>query len=488
MEYFELKDYIKESCKFLGIGYEKISEDLMYVRIPEHLVNEFSGVSEYQISFVKTSHSKQTYITFESFFTQKLAKLVAQHNHGVGHIVKYLQIEPIVNYVTSVFPNCTVTVDNSQLVQADHLYGWCKTTIHGQLIEEYIKGFQVELESGFVTPIAESLEAVLRHASDETIDGLTQENINHALTKALEAANQDAEQFVESIKQQTKEQLQTEINRITSYYETLIQEHQSAETSKGHDPKTERELLVQEREALIQQQKIKFSITESEVVIEPVALLLARNMIEHGSVLVRNDFGQVNFQIQGDKRLEIHCEIDGSRKGPFTITSENAVVTEKHAFLCTSCTKLFDDRKLHSCFVCADSLCPSCITLSSISKLPLCHQHHLQCPTCLKHCAEKEQHLCSNCNQFYCSHCNAGNLCCLCSNLTSIHAVTPIIQRIIMGFPNAIKAKKFDYSEKGNRIALLGKGLMFKEFFVVYDKREERVIEFQKFGLFNKRK
>jgi hypothetical protein len=54
--------------------------------------------------------------------------------------------------------------------------------------------------------------------------------------------------------------------------------------------------------------------------------------------------------------------------------------------------------------------------------------------------------------------------------------------------PNSIKSKKFEYAEKGNRIALLGKGLLFKEFFVIYDKKEDRVVEIQEFGLFNKRK
>lgn len=489
MEYFELKDYIKESCTYLGIEYVIISDDLMHITIPQYLVNEFSAISEYQISFIKTSNPKQTYITFESFFTQKLAKLVAEQNHGVGHILKKQQIELIVNRISSMFPNCEITLENKQQIKTDLLYVWCKTTIHGQLIEEYLKGFLVDVETGAVKPFLENLDEILHDTiTGAPLEGLSKEKIDQALSRILDEANKDAELFVGKITKQTSEQLSIEINRITNYYDSLIADNQTGETSKGNDPKAEMELLTKEREALINQQQIKFSVSESEVVIEPVALLVARNIVENGSLRISNNAGHAHLYLQGDKEFNVHCAISGSIEGPFTITSENILVSEKHTFVCTTCNKLFDDRKLNKCNICTDIICPSCMTISSVSKQPLCNTHHIQCHTCLQKCAENEQHLCTNCNQFYCRNCNPGSMCHLCSSISPLSAITPTIQRILVAMPVPIKSKKFEYSEKGNRVGLIGKGIMFKEFFIVYDKKEDRIIEIQQFGLFNKRR
>lgn len=472
----------------MGIEVESISEHLMHILIPKHLMNEFSGVSEYWISFIKTSSSKQTYITFESFFTQKLAKLVAEYNHGVGHIQVQHSIGPLVDEISKLFPGCEIGLGNEQQEKTDKLYVWCKTTIHGQMIEEYLKGFQVDVETGEVIPLLESFDQIGLEGSAVTLDGLTKEKLDLALSNALEEATKDAERFVEKIAKQTNNQLLIEINRITGYYDTLIAENQTGETSKGNDPKTEIELLIKEREALIHQQQLKFSVSESEAVIEPVAILLRRNIVENGSVRIQSKAGHTHLQLQGDIPLNIHCPISGSTEGPFTITSDHVLVTEEHTYVCTICNNLFDNRKLNKCNVCTDPICPSCMTVSSVSKQPLCNAHHIHCHTCLQACAEDEQHLCKNCNQFYCRNCNPGKLCPLCSSISPISAITPTVQRILKAIPNPIKSKKFEYAEKGNRVVLLGKGLLFKEFFVIYDKREDRIVEIQEFGMFNKKR
>lgn len=473
---------------FLGIEVTTISDNLLHIIIPQHLVNEFSGVSEYQISFIKTSNPKQTYITVESFFTQKIAKLVAEKNHGIGHILKQHKIELLVNRISSMFPNCEITLENKQQVKSDILYVWCKTTVHGQLIEEYLKGFQVDIDTNEVIPLQDNLDQILHGTTNAQLEGLSKEKLHQALSIILAEANKDAEHFIDKIAKQAKEQLLIEINRITSYYDSLIADNQIGETSKGNDPKTEIEVLTKEREALINQQQIKFSFSESEVVIEPVALLVARNIIEQGSVRITNNYGHTLLHLIGNKKLDVHCALNGSTEGPFTITSENLLVSEKNTFVCETCNKLFDDRMLNKCNVCKDPICKSCMTISSVSRQPLCNTHQIQCHNCLQTCAENEQHLCTNCNQFYCRNCNPGSMCHLCSSISPMSAITPTIHRILMAMPVPIKSKKFECSEKGNRVGLIGKGIMFKEFFVVYDKKEDRIVEIQQFGLFNKRK
>lgn len=488
MEFFQLKDYIKESCAFLGIDVVTINEHLMHITIPQHLKNEFSGVVEYEISLIKTSNPKQTYITFESFFTQKLAKLVAEQNHGVGHILLKYPIDLMVEEIIRNFPNCEIGIENKEQVESDKLYVWCKTTVHGQLIEEYLKGFEVNIETGSVDLLVEDLEQISHKGTNVLIDGLSKEKLDLALSAVLNEASKDAERFVDKITKQTNNQLLHEIKRITDYYDTLIADNQAGETSKGNDPKTEIDLLVKEREALIHQQHLKFSMSENEVIIEPVAILVARSIVEYAAVKIHRNDGNTLLRVHGDNPINIHCSISDSTEGPFTITSDHVLVAERHSFMCMTCNKVFDERKLNGCMICTDLICPSCMMISNVSKKPLCNVHTINCPTCLQPCAEVEQHLCTNCNQFYCSNCNPGNLCPLCKSITPISSITPIVQRIIKGIPYSVKPKKFEYAEKGNRIALMGKGLLFKEFFLIYDKKEERIIEIQEFGIFNKKK
>lgn len=488
MELFQLKEYIKEGCAFLGIDVVSISEHLMHITIPQHLKNEFSGVVEYEISLIKTSNPRQTYITFESFFTQKIAELVAEQNHGVGHTLLQYPINLRVNEITRKLPNCEIRVEDMEQVKADKLYVWCKTTVHGQLIEEYLRGFMVDIETCNVTPLFKDLEQIILEGTSVYIDGLSREKMDLALTNVLNEASEDAKRFVDKISKQTENQLLQEIQRITEYYDTLIADNQAGETSKGNDPKTEMDLLIKEREALIHQQQLKFSMSENEVKIEPVAILVARTVVEHAILKIHSKAGDTHLNVNGDNPINIRCPISDSTEGPFTVTSENVLVGEKHTFVCVECNKLFDTQKLNKCLVCTDPICISCMTISSVSKLPLCNDHVINCNICLSPCTESEQHLCTNCNQFYCSNCNPGNLCPLCNSITPISSITPTVQRILKAMPNSMKSKKFEYAEKGNRIALIGKGLLFKEFFVIYDKKEDRLVEIQEFGLFNKRK
>ncbi|TCS75741.1 hypothetical protein EDD64_106119 [Effusibacillus lacus] len=159
-----------------------------------------------------------------------------------------------------------------------------------------------------------------------------------------------------------------------------------------------------------------------------------------------------------------------------------------HILHCSSCSQLFDYYKKSHCKVCSDSLCTDCRTISSISNVSLCSKHVQQCETCLESAAVDEYHLCTQCNQFCCTRCNPDKICSLCSSLKPVAGITPQINKILSLVGGKVSSKKFEYAEKGNRIALLGKGLMFKDFFVVFDKKEEKIISLQHYGLFNKKK
>jgi hypothetical protein len=488
MELFQLKEYIKESCAFLGIDINASSEENWHISIPGHLVDEFSGVSEYLLSFTKTNNPKHTYITFESFFTQRLAKLVADRNHGVGHSVKRYSISSKLIELKKQFPKCEIKLVNETEASTDMLYVWCKTTIVSQLTEEYLKGFKVDLESGIVEPLQEDVNLLIDQSNVHSINGLSKEKLEQAFSTVLQNASKDAERFVEQVAKQINIQLNTEIKRITEYYETLIAENQAAETSKGNDPKMEVELLAREREALIHQQRLKYSIEENDITIEPVAMLVVRNIVEQATANIESFAGKAQIIISGNAPLSLQCQVSKSNEGPYIITSEGLLVAEVHSFICKTCNKLLDDNQMSGCKVCADLICHSCQVVSSVSKKPLCYSHAVTCTTCLMECAEEEQHLCKQCNQFYCRNCTPGSICPLCMTIAPIRSITPVIQQVLSSLPKQFKSKKFDFAEKGNRLALLGKGLMFKDFYVIYDKKEKRIVEMQEFGFFNQKK
>lgn len=488
LELYHLKDYIKESCKFLGIEVTPFSEDVLRIGIPNILLDEFAGVREYWISFVRTSDPKQTYITYESFFTQKLAKLVAERNHGVSHIFKRYSITSLINQVNRLFPNCKVEITDKNQSEQDMLYIWCKTTIQSNLIEEYLKGFQFDFKTKTVVPLNEEISQILAGSQEKTIEGIEKEEVEDAVRKIIKESEKDAEQFVRNVTKQTVSQLQKEIQRITEYYDTLISENQLAETSKGKDSKEEIKLITSERESLIYQQKLKYSLTEKDITIEPVSLLFLRSSIENAVVHVYKGKGHYRFTLIGDQTLDLSCAVSGSREGAFTVTVDNLIVNEQNSFNCSSCKQVYDNRISSKCKVCRDSLCPSCKSESVVSKLPLCNSHALTCATCLESCAENEQHLCKHCNQFYCRNCNPGTMCPLCISMAPLNSVTPSVQRILVALSQNFKSKKYDYAEKGNRIALLGKGMLFKEFFLIYDKLTDQIIEMQEYGMFNKKK
>ncbi|GAB7386956.1 hypothetical protein BSNK01_07920 [Bacillaceae bacterium] len=488
MELYELKSYILDSCDFLGIKVKETKPGVYHIKIPEIYRDDFNGLVEIDITFEKNTDPNLTYVTFESFFTQRLAKIVADKNTGTGSGTKILKLDDCIKTIKSKFPACETTIINREIDQTHYLYIWFKTTIRGNMIEEYLKGFKYDMKSEVIDEVTEDINMLLENINEELIDNIDESILDKMIAKLLDVAQQDARNFINKKKMENEELLQKEIQRINEYYDLLESENQLAETSKGGSTRDELELLKKERSSLIDQQIKKFRFNETDATIEPVAILLLRLLVEKATLQITNKFGSVKIELEATKNDKIKCALTKDKDGPFTVTSDHLIVKTEKTFNCVTCGNLYDHSKRNKCKLCNEEICTHCVVISAISNDKICTKHSSVCQICLETVATDELYLCANCNQFYCKKCNPSNICSLCNSLTPVSSITPQLKLIIDLLPADISARKYEYAEIGNRIAVLGKGLLFKNFYLVYDKKEKKIIELQKFNIFGKKK
>ncbi|WP_062110043.1 hypothetical protein [Bacillus niameyensis] len=490
MHLYELEPYILTSCKFLGLKATKISPSIWNIKIPQKFINEFNGQEEISISFEKNNNPKIMFITFESYFTQKIAELVAEYNSGVSSGIRIHSIQPKLQSLKKSFSDCELNIESSTLDNNYYILIWFKTTVNLNLTEEYLKCFKYNIKTGNLEtpPNDDECKALLFSIKEELIVDLPDDLIDKSLNKLYSIAKEDAEVFVQQKQEENSRALQEEVKRINQYYDLLISENEVAESSKGLSPEEEHEYLKKERESLIEQQIFKYNIRQKEVTIEPVALLLLNDKTESAIVQVSNEYGRTVVDLTAKKTPEVNCSITGTTNGPFTITSDNLIVRTDSVFSCSNCNKSLGTNKMNNCGVCHTDLCPECIKISAISQSTLCKSHYKECQTCLNTVSSEELHLCNNCGQFCCKSCNLTNICELCRSLKPISSVTPQIKQILDLLPSEVKAKKYDSAIKGNRIAILGRGSLFKSFFIVYDQPSQKIITTHKYGLFNKKR
>lgn len=490
MELYELKPYILESCKFLGFNVREKNFETWNIKIPFKFRDEFNGQEEINIGFEKTGNPNITYITFESYFTQKIAQLVAEYNSGVGSGSNLRTIQSHLNNLKEKFPNCDFQIGQSKYERVDYLIVWFKTTVNIYLTEEYLKGFKLNLNNGVFEspPEAHEINDFLNDINEELITDIPNDVIEKALSELYSIAQVDAKGFIKEKQDENNKTLENEIKRINEYYDLLELENELAESSKGLGPEEELLLLKQEREALIEQQIKKNHFQQQEVTIEPVAILLLKEETESAQVTIKNKFGKIDYELKADKPLLLQCIVTDDSTGPFTVTSDNLIAKTDKVFECSSCTKSLDHNKKNNCVVCHTEICNECKKISAISSSILCEEHNVECQSCLNTVSSEELHFCTNCNQFYCKKCNSTDTCNICNSLIPVAAITPQLKQILDLLPEDFRAKKYDLSEKGNRVAILGKGSFFKSFFIVYDKISQKIIKTQKYGLFNKKR
>lgn len=487
MKIYELEEYVLDACAFLDIEVDKVDSHQYRIQIPDPLILEFHANDEFYLAFEKTSDAKFTYVTTESFFTQTLARIVADTNDGVSSGSRHMGIDKPLTRLHAMFPDAKVNVDERETNTSELLYIWFKASFQGVMLEEYLQGFVLNMSINKVSKVDEDISSLLRDISEELIETWDTERFKQAFEQIEEGAIQDANAFLSKKQHDMNAILDKEIARINEFYDNKEAENQFAETARDLSPEEHIQELRRERDGLIAQQKLKYAVEHADTLLDPVAFLLLRQQVETARVHVNGKYGKSTFDLSGDKPLQIECAVTGNKNGPYVITSDKQIVVRDRAFECSKCGALYIDTQRGECSSCRTALCSSCRNSSAISGKVLCKNHSVICASCQCLISEDEMHLCSNCNQFYCRRCTPDKECRMCSSLKPLGAITPAISTMIADLPDDLLARKYDISESGTRTTLVGKGIIFKEFLAVFDENQ-RCVFVQRYGAFNRKK
>lgn len=486
MNIYELKPYIFNACDFLNISIIDNKNDTYELHFPQDLIEEFNG-TKITITFDKDcAIPDTTYITFEAFLTQKIARLVSEFNDGVSSGSKTFSLNDTKVILQNKFTSCSVTYEKLDEFQNDYLLIWFKTTLNGNTVEEYLKGFKYNFQTRSISFIEDSYVEQLDSINEGIIKGYSNDLIKDVYNEVEIIAKKDAENFIVNKELELQDQLQKEVDRINEYYNILETENSKAETSKGASATEELKLLKKEKERLIEQQKKKYISEAPVVTLEPIAVILLRENIEKAVANINNNYGATSIQLVATKSPEVKCEITNDTGGPFTLTSDNQIVLESQSFSCSQCNQLKTINKQNKCGECNSDVCSGCTYQSDISGTFLCKNHQQTCQSCLRVAASSEFHKCDECNQYYCTVCNKTNKCNLCNSLKPLKGLTPDVEKVLI--ENNLVAQRYEVAKQGNIIVILGKKLLFKSFLVTYNHKTNQTMEIIQYGLFNKKR
>ncbi len=540
----ELKNFLEQACNFLHIGLEQLSEDDYNLIIPSELTEQFNNSDKFAITFNKDNNDyNKTYITNESFLIQKIAKLVADMGQGVTTGEIDLVNNVTVEKVESLFSDCKVDNITTEKTPIDYFLVCIKITMRLNKIEEFLHCYKYNINTKECTEVQIPSEEYIENIKTRAFSEYSQENILSYYDDILPFIKQTVKNHFNEKQTEYSKMCAEEISRINEYYDILIKENSSPESTQ--EPSICDTLNI-EKTNLINEQKKKFQISDDNIIVEPISVCIIRENTAKSNIDISNKFGKTNLSISNTD--EISCYYTNSKNIPFTITSDNHICGSDNTFNCADCDKKYyisrkricsishkeicEDcsviskisnkiiSKEHShycsncgilvandesfrcdkcnhafclacnhlqyCEICKSKLCDDCKNISATSNRIYCNEHSTHCPTCNSVIGINELHTCSNCGISYCSNCNPNNLCRLCSKLVSIDKHNPNIERLITDFN--LKAGSYEFNRMGKIAIIVGKKLFAKTFLVVIDLEKYKIINRIDYNLFGKKR
>lgn len=539
----ELKNFLEQSCNFLDIGLEQLSEDNYNLIIPSALKEHFNNSNKFAITFDKENNDyNKTYITNESFLIQKIAKLVADMGHGVTTGEINLVNNVTVDKVESLFSDCKVDNIITEKIPIDFFLVCIKITMRLNKIEEFLHCYKYNIKTKECTEIQIPNEEYIQNIHTRAFSEYSKENILSYYDDILPCIKQTVKNRFNEKQKEYAKICAEEISRINEYYDILLKENSLPEATQASSIY---DSLIIEKTNLINEQKKKFQISEDNIIVEPISVCIIRENIAKSNIDISNKFGKTNLNISDTD--EISCYYTNSKHIPFTITSDNHICSNDNAFNCSVCNKkYYINRKqicsishneicedcsviskisnkiiskehshycgncgtlvandesficdkcnhsfclacnhLYYCEVCKSKLCDNCKNISATNSRIYCNIHSTHCPTCNSVIGINELHTCSSCGISYCSNCNPNNLCKLCSGLVSINKHNPDIEKLITDFN--LKAGSYEFNKMGKIAIVVGKKLFVKTFLAVIDLEEYKIINKVNYNLFGKK-
>lgn len=424
-----LKEFVFDCCDFLGIAVTKLGQkEIFELVFPNSNVNEFVQPT-IRISFKKSDDPKVTYLTKESFLVKKLAELVDKNNPGVAVGNRSFLLESqVTNFKRKLTTDCSAKCFDIKTQTEDWLSIWFKVSLPGYFTEQRMSCLEYKFADGTIRAVPSDGLELLEETYEGALEGIQPEAIDRAVTELEKYVQKHAVNIFSEKLNALEKEMQKEINRIDDYYKKL-QYEASQSITKARSAAEELGLLNQERNNLIEQLKKKYAIDFSDIKIEPAAIMLIRNHIENGKVVLYNKFGRYGLTVRSDNPLEIKCKETGNTDGPLTVTSDNELILANRTYKCQECNRLRQLSHAAQCSVCKQNFCKECTQKSQISSRVVCTHHSQLCSMCKNTCASDEiigkctscgKTLCNNCLKITCTICGSK----VCSNCLTYSVVS----------------------------------------------------------------
>lgn len=234
--------FLMQACKNLNISITETT-DTLKLEIPykwqESLGGERLEVSKKEINEMH-------------YLVQRIAKLVSDQRPTISYSKMFSELK------------------------GDKIYVWVKITLYKSMKEEIVKGYCYDVDSQRITSITYGDLSIFEKLEKRT-PFLSNEALAIAYESVMDVAKKQAKQFTKLKQIEANEERNLEIERIENYYSLLAKEHANAETIELKEEltkKEEKEILQNEKEHLIEQQRIKHQIREEDIMIEPLAMLV----------------------------------------------------------------------------------------------------------------------------------------------------------------------------------------------------------------------
>lgn len=287
----ELVQYVTQCCKLLNIKMEESdSKGVKHCRlfVPKDLQRDFNHEEVIEVVFDENDDSDFLYITSESVLVQKLANQILKLNNlKFSSIKKVYDLKKFEETLLESKKGLEIGKKEMKPIIENDIYVWYKTKIRSNFIEEYIQGFKFNLDTKELRKVKEGeLNELMEDSEESTINNFKIDDFNVVEKIILKEVEEGAKEFIAIKEEEFSEKLETEINRIEDYYQIVKKEYEELNTEAAF---SDYEVMINEKENLIKQQKEKYTFKLEDVSIETLFMVMVKKIYERKEYIIGNE-------------------------------------------------------------------------------------------------------------------------------------------------------------------------------------------------------
>lgn len=287
MEQVDLKQFVFNACSYLNINIQSKDSIIYDVTIPTELEKEFIS-KHMKITFHFMKDKDFEYIHMQSYFIKKISKLILERTAAVSVITQYVRLNQ--NDIEQKYSSKMIQKLPIEYESDDYLLAWCKITIRGNHVEEYLNTFRYSFTTGEVDDMKYRSINSLTNAEESSEISYSIEDIKEALDVIYFTAKNKSHEIIKQRQLENDDLLQKEIDRINNYYFLILSEIENKNEDLEDEDYDNIDNLKLEKEHLIEQQNLKYNINLNDVSIETTSLIIFQKKYEKQPIII-NDNG-----------------------------------------------------------------------------------------------------------------------------------------------------------------------------------------------------